>query len=43
MCHNCHHKKFGKVTNKWIDDEYNFWIKEEGYTEEEADDVCITI
>jgi len=32
-----------EAVRKWCEIEYEYWIKEEGYTEEEADNVFITV
>ena len=31
------------VVDKWIDDEYEYWTQQEGYSEEEADYVYVRI
>jgi len=34
---------FREVTDEDISNEYNFWIDEEGYTEEEADNLLVEV
>ena len=45
-CHNCGGSKFDEskeAVERWVKFEYEFWIKTEGYTEAEADDVLIDV
>lgn len=46
-CRNCGSKN--ELTDnrqailEWIEKEYEFWIKTEGYTEDEADEICYEV
>jgi len=42
-CHNCFSRKFRKVTQKDIKNELKFWIEQEGYSEEQAENVLIEV
>ena len=44
-CFNCGAEEFDESEEavwKWVSDEREYWIKEEGYSDEEADTICIT-
>ena len=42
-CYKTEFKEVGKDIRKWIDDEYKFWVEEEKYSEEDADDVLVEV
>ena len=42
-CHNCCSKKFGEVMQKDIENEFKFWIEQEGYSESETEDVLYDV
>lgn len=46
LCHNCHKKRFGKIGEgiaDWVQEEYKFWREEEKYSENEIDNIEVSV